>query len=125
MTDYSVKIPFSGKDYLSSQIKTMRSNMSKFGTTSHSVFNRMKKDSLSVKKIIGGILGARAVTAGISAVKNQINDLTDEVIKLDSASVAAAARFGFSKQDEEFKKITKEARNVGAVTRYTAGEAAE
>ena len=125
MTDYSVKISFKGDDSLSSAINKVRSNMKRFGDDSKSIFKRMNKDALSVKKIIGGILGARAITAGITLARQSVTVFTEEVIKLDKAAVAASARFGFDRQAEGFKKITDEARAVGAATRFTAGEAAE
>lgn len=124
MPEMAVKFPFIGYDKTSPAFKSMRSNLSKFGDSSKSIFRRMRSDALSVKGVMGGILGARAVTYGLGALRNQISTVKDEIIDFDAALVKATARYGFDRYSEQFKELGLAARDVGAKTRFTAAEAA-
>jgi TP901 family phage tail tape measure protein len=123
--DLAVKIPFIGRDEVSKEIKKMGTNMRRFGDTSRSIFRGIKKDSLSVKNIMGGILGARAVSAGIGLIRNQVGAVIDNMIEFDHAATKASARYGFDRNAKEFKLIGTAAREVGAATRFTAAESAK
>lgn len=124
MPDMAVHVAFIGKNDVSDDITRMRGDMRRFGDTSRSIFKRMKSDALSMRSVMGGVLGARAVTAGIGVIRNQVRTITDELIQFDHAAVKASARYGFDRFSEEFKRIGEAARDTGATTRFTAAESA-
>ena len=120
-----VKIPFVGRDELSDVVRGMRSNVRSFGDSSRSVFRNLRKDVLSVKSVMGGILGARVITGGLDILRNQVTSVTDEVIEFDHAVTKAAARHNLDKTTEGFRELSKAARETGAITRFTATDSAK
>lgn len=94
-------------------------------------FGRFSKEakrdlkSISTVDVFKGVLGARAVTAGLSEVKTQIRSVADEFIAYDHSITKAGARYGFERQSKEFKEISQAARDVGQSTKFMASEAAD
>ena len=125
MPEMPVKFPFVGYDNVTPTLNKVKRGFRGLGDSSKSIFGRMKSDALSVKSVIGGILGARVVTAGIGAVRSELSTVTDQLVDFDSALVKASARYGFDRYSKEFKELGVVARDVGAKTRFTAAEAAQ
>lgn len=127
MTDYAVDIPFIGHDQVSPIIRSMNSSFSSFGRTSNSIFRNMRKDALSVKSIMGGILGASIVNRGIGLAEEGFRNLTEQVIGFDHTMVSAASKFGkegFGRHTKEFRDVSLAARQATLDTGFVATDAA-
>jgi TP901 family phage tail tape measure protein len=74
--------------------------------------------------VMGGMLGANAITAGLGAARNGIREVTDEFLNLDQNVTGAAARWGedFKRGSAGFKSISDSARQVASDTEFMASE---
>lgn len=122
--EYAVKIPFIGKDRITSTLSKIRGSVKGFAKSSEKDLKKVN-DAISAKSVMKGVLGARVVTAGFAAVENQVRSTVDEFIAYDHAITKASARYGFDKQTKEFKDLSDAAREVGQKTKFMASEAAE
>ena len=93
MPDFAVSTAFTAQDRVSSAIKNMRSNAVKFGSKADSSFKKASKSAMGFKNIVGGILGASAIQAGVMRMKQGIATVTEEFVSFDQALTSAAAKF--------------------------------
>lgn len=80
----------------------------------------------SLKRNLGRI-ATRSIQIGLLAVGAGLAIATKEFIELDSALTAASAKFGpaFQRGTEGFEQLGKTARQIGAITEFSATQAAE
>ena len=126
MPDFVVSTAFKTKEDMSKTFKKMGLASNKFAKRAVRNFDRVEQKGLSVKKIIGGILGAAVIQRGFGLMQRGVAGVVDEFLDFDDAITAASAKFGiFDRESAAFKELGKTARDVGAVTEFTASQAAE
>ena len=107
-----------GKNEVGVAIDSARSKLRKFQ-------NQSKKAG-GAGGIFKGVLGAQAVSKGISLATLGIGAATREMLGFDHAVTAAGAKFGpaFARGTANFKALGMVARGVGATTEFSATQAA-
>lgn len=126
---FAVETIFKARDKHSKQFNKMGGNAKKFGEKASSAFNKASKSASNFKDITKGILAAGAVTKSIGIVSQGVTAATTSFIDFDHSIVSASAKFkGLDLTTEKGLKtlnaLKKEAREVGAKTKFSAGEAA-
>lgn len=126
MSDYIVMTAFRARDQMSKDLKKMGLSAKHFGRTAERAFKRAEGSALSLKTVIGGILGAAVLRRGFSALTQGVRTVASEFIDFDDSITAAATKFGvFDRSSKTFKDLAKTAREVGAATEFTSPQAAE
>ncbi len=115
-----IKTVFTASD---KAIKPMRKLSNRF----EKLTSKMRKSSLGLGKLMGGIIGSRLIIGGLNAIKRGIGEVTNQFIGFDKAITAAGAKFGdaFKRGTKGAEKLRKTARGIGAETEFTATQAAE
>ena len=126
MPNFVVVTAFKSKDQMSADMKKMGMSAKNFGKIAGVSFRKATTSALSFKKVIGGILGAAILRRGFGALAQGVRTVAEEFIDFDASITAASAKFGvFDRESETFKDLAKTAREVGAITEFTAPQAAE
>jgi TP901 family phage tail tape measure protein len=111
---------------MSGAFKKMGLASNKFADKAIKNFGRIERKGISLRRVIGGILGAAAVQKGLNLLQQGVRGVTDEFIDFDDAITAAAAKFGiFDRKAPAFAALGETAREVGATTEFTSAQAAE
>ena len=126
MPNFVVVTAFKSKDQMSADMKKMGMSAKNFGKIAGVSFRKATTSALSFKKVIGGILGAAILRRGFGALTQGVRTVAEEFVAFDDSITAAATKFGvFDRESETFKDLAKTAREVGAITEFTAPQAAE
>jgi len=98
-----------------------------FGRKADKSFKKASRSALTFKGIVGGILSASAVTAGLSALRRGTGDVVNEFVSFDQALVSAGAKFPTMarKGTVAFAELSKAARDIGSQTEFTSAQAAQ
>lgn len=102
----------------------------KFGDNASSAFMKASRSGGKFGKVLKRILVGGLFLSGFLLLKNGIREATTEFISFDQAITSASAKFkDLNLQTEAGQKtlasLKKTARDVGAVTQFTAGQAAQ
>lgn len=127
MSDFAVSTVFDVKDRVSASLKKIGAGTDKFGTKSGKAFDKANRKALSFKTTLGAILSARILARGTALMAQGIRSVTGELISFDDAITKAGAKFPVTAKrgTKAFKELEKEARRVGATTKFSATEAAQ
>jgi TP901 family phage tail tape measure protein len=115
-----IKTVFTASD---KAIKPMRKLSGRF----EKLTSKMRKSSLGLGKLMGGIIGSRLIIGGLNAIKRGIGAVTNQFIDFDQAITAAGAKFGdaFKRGTKGALELRKVARKIGAETEFTATQAGQ
>lgn len=126
---FAVSTIFKSKDEQSANFNRMGKNAKKFGETTSRAFNRASKSATSFSTITKSILAAGAIQKGINLLGQGLGVVTTEFLDFDNAITQSSAKFkGLNLATKEGQKtlleLKKAARETGAETKFSAGEAA-
>jgi TP901 family phage tail tape measure protein len=119
---YVINTVFKAHDQMSSTITAATSKMDKFGKQSSRSFKRATAGATRFKTVFAGALGANIVSAGLGRLRQGISGLTTEFLDFDQAITSAASKFDFERGTEQFKELSKAAREVASVTPFSAAQ---
>ena len=126
-TDAAVVVVFKSRDQLS---KALDRIARKSDTTSNRVkksLEKINKAAMRTKSIMGGMLGATAVSHGLFLISMGARRVTGDFVGLDQALTSAGAKFpeSIGRGTEAFKELEAASRKVGGSTEFTSKAAGE
>ena len=130
MPDFAVSTGFTAQDRISSAFKKMGRFSSIFETKATKSFKNVGRAGARTGNIIKGILGADILRTGFRLLTQGLRTATTEFISFDQAVTSASSKFkGLNLTTAEGQRtleaLKTTAREVGATTQFTAGQAAE
>jgi TP901 family phage tail tape measure protein len=121
-----VQTVYTAKDKVSGAFRKMGRGAKSFADATNKAFRKASKSASVFGSVLKGILAAGAIRAAFNALKMGVQGVTTEFISFDDAITAAGAKFGgIRRGTEEFERLQKVAREVGATTQFTATQAGE
>ncbi len=129
MPDFAVSTGFTARDRISTAFRAMGRNAGLFENKATKSFRNVGRAGSRTGDIMKGILGADVLRRGFRFLTQGLRTAVTEFISFDQTIVGATARF----KDLEIEtaatvatmeKLKQTAREVGAVTQFTATEAA-
>ena len=94
---YVIETVFKAHDQMSASIQSLTSRTTKFGNKLERAFEKGMFGATKFKTVLGGVLGANLITAGLGRLRQGISSLTDEYLGFDSAVTSAAAKYKFDR----------------------------
>ncbi len=130
MPDLAVRTSFNATGDILKTLNKIDRSMDKFGKTSTRAFKRASTGAAGFKTIMKGILAAGAVQKTLGALSRGVSAVTVEFLGFDQAITSAAAKFkdvNLQTADgrAKFDALKKSAREIGATTEFSAGQAAQ
>jgi TP901 family phage tail tape measure protein len=130
MPDFAVDTAFGAKDRVSGAFSKMDRRAEKFGRTADKAFKRASRSANRFDDIVKGILAAGVISKGLGLLRQGVGEVARQFVGFDQAVTSASAKFkGLNLSTEEGQKtlerLKKTARDVGAATQFSAGQAAE
>lgn len=130
MPDFAVSTAFTAQDRVTKAFGSMGRGADKFGKKSTKAFRQASKGASQFQSITKGILSAGAISRGLGALTRGLGTVTREFIGFDQAVISASAKFkglnlATAAGQEKLLLLKKTAREVGAATQFSAGQAAE
>ncbi len=130
MPSFLVSTAFKAVDKVTQTFKRMGKGADKFGNRSSNAFKKASRSASAFGKIAKRVLGAGVLIGGILLLKRGIGEVAREFVTFDQAITASSAKFKDLKLNTEagqksLLELKKTARDVGAVTQFTATEAAQ
>lgn len=130
MPDFAVSTAFTPIDKVSAAFKNMGRNATNFGNKAALGFKKANRSGSVFGGTLKAILSAGVISRGIGLLREGIGATVREFISFDQAIVSSSAKFkGLNIQTEAGQKtlleLKKTARDVGAATQFSAGEAAQ
>ena len=131
---FAISTVFKAFDKVSPSFKKMTRNAKIFGIGAEVAFRKANKGSRLFRNITSGILAANVIRSGFMRAAQGIRIATEEFINFDHQVTSAAVKFPQVAEQigkvplrslKTFKELQTVAREVGASTKFTAGEAAE
>ncbi len=126
---FSVKTSFTAVDKITATVKKMGRGISSFSRKAGINIGKLSKKFERFDKRIGKSLkkvGKFAAIGGGLTLGLFLQQSATAALDFDKNISAAAAKFGvFDRKSETFVKLSTEARRLGTVTQFTAGQAAE
>lgn len=122
---YVINTVFKAHDQMAGKVNSLTNRMDLFGRRSENSFKRASASALKFKTILGGVLGANLITAGMARLRQGVAGLTSEFLDFDQAITSAASKFKFDRGTRQFNELAKASREVAAITPYSAAESAQ
>ena len=128
---FAVSTIFNAKDRISKSFTRMSKNADKFGNRADKAFRRANRASSRFQSnMTGSILKVGGLLGGIGVLTMGVRAVTTEFISFDQAITSASAKFkdldlATSQGQATLLKLKQTARDVGAATQFSAGQAAE
>jgi TP901 family phage tail tape measure protein len=128
--NFAVVNKFTAIDRVSKVFRNMGTASEKFGNKAERSFLKASRAGSRFRDVTKGILAAGAISRGLSLVERGIAGATTEFVNFDQAITSASAKFkGLDLTTKEgiatLNKLKKAARDTGAVTQFSATQAAE
>lgn len=129
MPDFAVSTGFTAQDRISTAFRKMGIASGIFENKATKSFRNVGRAGSRVGDIIKGVLGAQVIGRGVRLLTQGLRTATTEFISFDQAITSASAKFkGLNLATEEgqrtLQSLKDTAREVGATTQFTAGQAA-
>lgn len=130
MADFAVSTAFTARDKsIVSSFTRMSKGANRFGDDASRAFRQASRQGSKFQSITKGILGATAISRGIGLLSRGISSITQEFIQFDDSIVSAAAKFkdldlSTKEGRASLEELRKAARQAGADTVFSAGQAA-
>lgn len=131
MADFAVRTKFTAQDKVTKAFGRMSRSADKFGNRSEKAFRRASRSATGFSSIASkSILKIGALVGGIGTLTLGIRTVVTEFIEFDQAVTSASAKFkdlnlATEQGQKTLLELKKTARDVGAVTQFSAGEAAQ
>lgn len=130
MPDFAVSTAFTAQDEVSKAFKRMGAGANKFADRSSAAFKKASKGANSFGKVVKKVLTAGLVVSSVLLLKQGLAATTKEFISFDQAITASSAKFKdlnlrTEAGQQSLLSLKKTARDVGAVTQFTATQAAQ
>lgn len=130
MAEYAVATAFTARDRITGAFRAMGRGAGVFENKATKSFRNVGRAGSRVGSIIKGIIGAQLITRGVAALTQGLRTVTTEFIGFDQAVTSASSKFkdldlATEAGQKTLKALGRTARDVGAVTQFTAGQAAE
>jgi len=130
MAEYAVATAFTARDRITGAFRAMGRGAGVFENKATKSFRNVGRAGSRVGDIIKGIIGAQLITRGIGALTQGLRTVTTEFISFDQAITSASSKFkdldlATEAGQKTLKALGRTARDVGSVTQFTAGQAAE
>jgi len=130
MPDFAVNTAFTAQDRVTKAFGSMGRGADKFGNKSTKAFRQASKGASQFQSITKGILTAGAVSRVTGGLARGLGSVAREFVSFDQAITASSAKFkGLDITTQAGQKtlqnLKKTARDVGAATQFSAGQAAE
>lgn len=127
--NFVVNTIFGAKDEHTKAFNQMGKAATIFGNKSERAFKRANTGAREFGSIVKGILAAGAIQKVFGGLSTALISVTSQFIDFDTALTAASAKFKgldltTTSGQETLEKLKKTAREVGAVTKFSAVEAA-
>ncbi len=130
MPDFAVSTGFTATDRISSAFRAMGRGASIFENKATKSFRNVGRAGSRTGDIMKGILGADIIRRGVRLLTQGLRTATTEFIAFDQAVTSASSKFkDLNLSTEEGQRtlqaLKDTAREVGATTQFTAGQAAQ
>lgn len=127
---FTTKTIFDAKDKVSNVFTRMSQNATRFGRSSSKAFKKASTSAKIFSSITKSILSSAALIVSLSTLTAGLGTVTQEFISFDQAITSSSAKFkGLDLTTQAgldtLLKLKTTAREVGAVTQFSAGEAAQ
>jgi len=127
---FAVKTIFQGIDKITGTFARMERAATKFGRKSGKAFKEASVGARAFRSVTKSILASAALIVSLSTLTAGLGTVTREFISFDQAVTAASAKFkGLDLATQAGQKtllrLKRTARDVGAATQFSAGEAAQ
>ena len=127
--NFAVNTIFGAKDEQTKAFNRMGKSAALFGDKSERAFKRANSGAREFGSIVKGILAAGAIQKVFGGLSSSLISVTSQFIDFDTALTAASAKFKgldltTTSGQETLEKLKKTAREVGAITKFSAVEAA-
>lgn len=122
---YVIDTVFKAHDQMTSTVSKVTDRMNLFGRSSDRNFKKATASALKFKTVLGGVLGANLITAGMNQLRMGVGAVTKEFIDFDHAVTSAASKWDVDRGTKAFKDLGATVRDVAKVTPFTAGEAGQ
>lgn len=97
--------------------------MGMFGRVSDRNFKKASASALRFKTVLGGVLGANLLSAGLGRLRQGIGAITEEFIDFDHAVTSASAKWDIDRGTDAFRELGNAVDAVASKTPHTLGEA--
>lgn len=130
MPDFAVSTSFNAKGDMLKKIGMADKGMKKFGDTATRSFRKASKGANSFGGALSANLASRAITSGLTGLRNGLQSTAMEFVAYDQAITSATAKFkGLDRTTKAGQKtienLKNTARELGATTEFSATQAAE
>lgn len=130
MADFAVSTAFNARDNVSRRFGLMGRSARGFGNTADRAFKKASRSGSMFGAVLKGSLASAAIQGAIRLLKRGISAVTTEFIGFDQAITAASAKFtdinlATAEGQAALVQLGKTAREVGALTEFSAAEAAQ
>lgn len=122
---YVINTVFKAHDQLSSTVQQVTGKMGAFGRVSDRNFKKATASAVRFKTVLGGVLGANLLTAGLSRLRQDIGGITEEFVDFDHTVTSAAAKWDIDRGTDAFRQLGSVVRDVAKITPHTAGQAGQ
>ena len=129
MSDFAVSTTFKAHDRISSVFGKIGKSSDKWAGKATRNFDKVSRSAGRTGSVIKGILAASAVQRGLGLLRQGASAVTSEFIGFDQAVTSASAKFkdlnlATAEGQAKLQELRKTARQVGADTQFSAGQAA-
>lgn len=129
MSDFAVSTIFKAKDSVSAVFGKMGKQAGFFGDSADKAFRKASRSGGRFGDIVKGILFTDVLKSGLNQLRQGLSATTSEFISYDKAITSASAKFkglDLATQDgiDTLEQLKATARGIGAVTEFSATQAA-
>lgn len=130
MPDFAVSVAIRGDDQMSGNLRRLSRNVDRFGGRADRAFKRASKSAGMFRSVLAGVLGANMISRGFATLSMGIGETTRGFVEMDQALTSAGAKFqlsalGAEEASRAMQALNASAREVGAMTEFTASQAAQ
>lgn len=130
MADFAVSTAFNARDNVSRRFGLMGRSARTFGNTADRAFKKASRSGSMFGAVLKGGLASAAIQGAIRFLQRGIRAVTTEFIDFDAALTGASAKFSdldlaTDEGRAKLQALGETAREVGSLTQFSAGEAAQ
>lgn len=120
-------IQITANDATGGAFKAAEQKTQRFAKNTRKEFKSLLDVGSSYRKLVGAIVTGRALAKGFSYLENTIIDVKDAIVGMDTALVAASAKWGTMtyKGTENFAEMQRVTRDISGTTEFTSSQVAK
>lgn len=127
--DFEVKGTFTAKGNFDKKFTLWERAAARFGKNAEKSFRRASKSATSFGSVTKGVVAGLGISRGLNLLSQGVGSVVTQFIAFDKAALGATVRFKdigpeAANFNEQLKLIEKSARDMGAVTEFTAAQSA-